>query len=149
MKFKFIKTNTKRKILESLNEFYGITDLPYLLIESGKERIRAYSGHLSKEEITELSQLTHLESIGATLLKKEGDNIRPTFDSSTIIKNQVTKSIINLSPSDFKKWMSGSDLDLKTKSGIYLIRYKAFFLGPGKSNGSKLFNHVPKDRRIN
>ena len=46
MKIKFIKSNEKKKIQKELQETYGVGELPYLLIESGKQKLRAFSGHL-------------------------------------------------------------------------------------------------------
>jgi len=51
MKYRFIKSSEKRKILAQLEQQFGINSLPFLLIESAKGKYRAYSGHLSKDEI--------------------------------------------------------------------------------------------------
>ena len=42
-----------KKIVKEIEQF-GVTKIPELLIKTGKERIRAYSGNLSKEEIMDL-----------------------------------------------------------------------------------------------
>ena len=39
MKYKFIKSGEKKDIIEQLSVL-GISEIPYLLIESGKEKIR-------------------------------------------------------------------------------------------------------------
>ena len=53
MELNFIFKNDKKRILEKL-EYYGIKELPFLLIESGREKIRGYSGSLSIKEIHEI-----------------------------------------------------------------------------------------------
>ena len=40
----------KKKFIEKI-EYLGIEKVPYLLIQTGKERIRAYSGSFHREEI--------------------------------------------------------------------------------------------------
>ena len=59
--YTFIKSSEKNRIIEELNEQFGITNIPYLLIESGKEKIRAFSGSLSKEEIIKAGELAKVD----------------------------------------------------------------------------------------
>lgn len=149
MNIRFIKTPEKRKIIEKLNEQFGITELPYLLIESGREKLRAFSGHLSKEEISQLAQTLNIEVIGLYLIKREDNsNLRLSFDATHLLKSQITKKIIELNDIEFQTWIRGFDLQIKAQVGTLAIKYKSDFIGCGKSNGSVLINHVPKDRRL-
>lgn len=149
MNIHFIKTPEKRRIVEQLKEQFGVENLPYLLIESGKEKIRAFSGSLSKEEITEISNLVRVELVGLYLIKKEHD-LRLSLDATTILKSQITKNILELDDEQFQKWIRGKDLELSSpkEHETYVIKYKSDFVGCGKSNGKIIFNYVPKDRRI-
>ncbi len=145
----FIKSKEKQKIVEILNEQFGIQEIPHLLLQVGKEKIRAFSGNLSKEEIAELNELLRIETIGIYLLKNEHENdFRLSFDALHILKDQITKNIFELTDDQFKLWTRGNDLDIKTEKGTFIISYKGDFLGCGKSNGEKIFNYVPKDRRL-
>jgi len=145
---KFIKSSEKKEILKELNEQFGITELPYLFIESGKEKIRAFSGSLSKEEIIEIGKMANVEGVGIYFFKKEVTGIRPSFEALTILKNQITKNILDIDDKQMELWIRGYDLDLKVKEGIYAIRHGKDFIGCGKSNGKAIFNYVPKERRI-
>jgi len=149
MNIHFIKTPEKRRIIAQLKEQFGIESLPYLLIESGKEKIRAFSGSLSKEEISEISNLVRVELIGLYLIKKEHD-LRLSLDATTLLKDQITRNILELNDEQFESWIRGYDLDISPipKQGTYIIKYKSDFVGCGKSNGKIIFNYVPKDRRI-
>lgn len=147
MNIHFIKTPEKRRITEILKEQFGITHLPYLLIESGKEKIRAFSGHLSKEEIMKITSLANIELIGAYLIKKEHD-LRLSLDATNILHNQITKNIIEINNEEFHEWIRGRDLEKQIANGSYIIKFKDDFLGCARSNGSKLFNFIPKDRRL-
>lgn len=148
MEHKFIRTPEKRRMIEELNAKFGITELPYLLIESGKEKIRAFSGHMSKDEIIELAKMTKIEGVGVYFMKKENDGLRLSFEASQLLRKQISKNILDIDDKQLQLWIRGYDLELKAPQGVYAIRYKGDFLGCGKSNGEKLFNYVPKERRI-
>ena len=147
MNIRFIKSNEKKEIVKALNEQFGISELHYLLLEVGKEKMRAFSGSLSKDEIFSLSKIANIEIIGTYLLKKEHD-FRLSFDACNILKKQITKNILKISEEQFQKWIRGHDLDIETQQGTYVIEYNGDFIGCGKSNGEKIFNYVPKDRRL-
>jgi NOL1/NOP2/fmu family ribosome biogenesis protein len=144
---RFIKSSQKREIESQLNENFGIEKLNYLLVESGKEKIRAFSTHLSKDEIDELCQIINVETIGAYLLKQEPPIIRLSFDACHILSNQIEKGVIELDENQAEEWMLGKDIPLKAEKGVFVVKHKEYFLGCGKSNSQVLFNHVPKDRR--
>ncbi len=146
MNIRFIRSSEKKKITEQLKEQFGISELPYLLIE-GKEKIRAFSGHLSKEEIMLLSEIANIEVIGSYLIKKESD-LRLSLDATMLLKDQISKNIINLSDSEFQDWIRGYNLQKEAQKGTLIIKYKEDFIGCGKSTGSSIINHVPKGRRL-
>ncbi len=148
MKPFFIKSPEKRKLVSELQEKFGIANLPYLLIESGKEKLRGFSGHLSKDEIAELAQILNIDSIGLYVLKKERDGLRLSFDATQLLRMQITKNILEIDDKQMEQWIRGHDLDIKVPQGTYVIKYRGDFLGCGRSNGEKLFNYVPKERRI-
>jgi len=148
MNLKFIKNTEKKKILKKLNEQFGIEELHFLLIESGKEKIRAFSGHLSKKEILKLNEILDIELIGLYLMKYENNEIRLSFDSIPLISSQIKKNILEISEQQMQEWIKGHNLNLSLNEGTYVIKHENDFLGCGKSNGSNLINYVPKDRRL-
>ena len=147
MNIHFIKTPEKRRIIAVLNEQFGIEELPYLLIESGKEKIRAFSGSLSKDEIAKLSEIANIETIGLYLIRKE-NKYRLGLDATNLLKEQIKNNILELTENEFQNWIRGHDIEKKAKRGIYIIKYKDDFIGCGKSNEEIIFNYVPKDRRL-
>jgi NOL1/NOP2/fmu family ribosome biogenesis protein len=149
MNIHFIKSSEKRKITRLLSDQFGITSLPYLLIVSGKEKIRGFSGHLSKEEILQLTQLTNVEIIGLYMFKKEHENdIRLTIDATHLLKDQISKNILNINESQKEDWLRGKNLEISSIHGNVIIKHEADFIGTGKSNSQKIFNYIPKDRRL-
>lgn len=137
----------KKEILRQLEELYGIKELPYLLIKFGKEKIRAYSGDFSTEELKFLDKSMIIENIGLYILNvKEG--ARLTFDGVSLFKGQISKNIIEINDEQAKEWLKGNDLVVNLERGLFVIRYKDEFIGCGKSTGEKITNFVPKERRI-
>lgn len=147
MNIHFIKSSKKKEILKQLKQQFGINELPYLLIESGKEKIRGFSGHLSKDEIHTLSLIVNIELIGLYLIKQEGD-LRLSLDATTLLKNQITKNIIEITDVQLQDWLRGNDLLLQVERGTIVIKHDADLIGCGKSNREKIFNYLPKDRRL-
>ncbi len=143
----FIKSSEKKRIIEELNDKFGIEKLPYLLIKSGKEKVRAFSGNLSKEEILQISRLTNIETIGVYFLKYE-DQLRLTIDALHLLKDQINKNILEINDLELHDWLRGKDLEIQVPQGPIILKYKTDFVGYGKSTGNKIFNYVPKDRRL-
>lgn len=148
MKIRFIKTNEKNKILAELNHYYGISELPYLLIESGKKKIRAFSGNLSKEEIKMLVKITNVEVIGMYIISKKDVESRINFDALSLLKNQITKNILQIDEKQLNLWLCGRNLEISSAKGPIVLKYEDDFVGCGKSNGEKIFNYVPKERKL-
>ncbi|MBU0760513.1 MAG: hypothetical protein KJ718_06240 [Nanoarchaeota archaeon] len=147
---KFIKSSEKKKILAVLGEQYGLSSLSYLLIEGGRKKLRAFSGSLSKEEILGLGNLTNIELIGMYIISRRDQDLRINFDALSIpeIKNQISKNIIKISKQQLELWMRGHDLEIKCERGPVVLQFQDDFVGIGKSNTEKIFNYVPKERKL-
>lgn len=148
MNVHFIRSSEKNKIIEELNFFYGINELPYLLIETGKKKIRAFSGSLSKEEIIDLSKITNVEIVGMYLISKKDREPRISFDALPLLSQQINKSILEIDETQLGLWLRGYNLEIQTEKGPIILKYKDNFVGCGKSNGEKIFNYVPKERKL-
>jgi len=143
-----IRSSQKKKILKQLNEQFGITKLPYLLLRFGKEKLRAYSGNLSVEELNKLDSTLRIENIGLYFAKQQIDGLRLTLDGTQLLKNQITKNILNLNKKQANNWLKGNDLQIKSDKEFKIITYNNQFLGCGKSTGERITNSVPKERRL-
>ncbi|MFA5174213.1 MAG: hypothetical protein WC438_03455 [Candidatus Pacearchaeota archaeon] len=145
---KTLSSSDKKNILKQLNEQYGITEIPYLLLQFGQEKIRIYSGNLSKEELGLLDNNLRIENIGAYLLTQQQDGLRLSFDAVQLFRNQITKNILEINNQQTLEWLKGFDLDIKTDKNFKVIKNNNEFLGIGKSTGEKITNFIPKERRI-
>jgi NOL1/NOP2/fmu family ribosome biogenesis protein len=145
---KIIYSTEKKKILAQINEQYGISELPYLLLRFGEDKIRIYSGSLSNDELNTLAANLNIENIGLYFAKQEKDGIRLTLDGIQVLKEQITKNILELTDKQADDWLRGNDLDIKTDRGFKILKNSNEFLGCGKSTGERIANFMPKERRI-
>ena len=145
---KIIYASEKKHLLKQLNKQFGIEKLPYLLLKFGEDKIRVYSGDLSTEELRVLDANLNIENIGLYFAKEEKDGIRLTLDGIQIIKEQITKNILELTDQQAEDWLKGKDLDIKADRGFLILKNNNEFIGCGKSTGERIANFVPKERRI-
>ena len=145
---KVLKSSQKKKILKQLNEQFGIIELPYLLLQFGKEKLRAYSGKLSVEELNKLDNHLRIETIGLYFAKQQIDGIRLTLDGIQLFKNQITKTILNLDDKQADNWLKGNDLDIQSDKAFKILQHNNEFIGCGKSTGERITNSMPKERRV-
>lgn len=143
-----LTSSDKKKILVQLNEQFGIKELPYLLIQFGKEKFRLYSGNLSKEELSILDKNLRIENIGLYFAKQEDIGIRLTLDGTQILKKQIIKNILKINNEETDEWMKGNELYIKSDNAWKILENNNEFLGCGKSTGEKITNFIPKERRI-
>lgn len=146
MTIEFAKNADKKKIMEKLEEQYGIDKMNYLLVKSGRDKIRGFTGSLSKEEILVLSRNINIEVIGLYLFKEE-NGIRLSFDAPLLL--DAKKSIIEISDEQAESWLKGSDIFVEDKRhGFVILKNNQDFLGCGKASQGRIANFVPKERRI-
>lgn len=161
MDLDFIFKTEKRKILDKL-AYYGITELPYLLIVSGKEKIRGYSGSLSNEELKNIHHGIGTQVIGLYLFHDYHSNensLRLSFDAISALKNQITKNIIELKDKQAEEFLKGRDVMLsieeikefekrKETKGFKILKNQNEFIGTGKLVDGRIVNYMPKERRL-
>ncbi len=143
---KIIDSSEKKAIMKELEEKFGITKLNYLLFQAGKNKIRGFSGSLSRQELLELARTLRIEVIGLYLMRQDNE-IRLSLDATQILK--PSKNIINLNNEQAKSWLKGEDLFITTNlKGFVIIKHNQDFLGCGKASESKILNFIPKERRL-
>ncbi len=143
-----LSSSQKKKILEQLEDQFGINSLPYLFLQFGKDKIRIYSGNLSKDNLNRLDKNARIENMGLYFARIQPDGIRLTIDGIQLVKNQITKNIMEINDSQAEDWFKGNDLDIKAESAFKILKNNDEFIGCGKSTGDRITNFVPKERRI-
>ena len=145
---KILTAAQKKKIIRQLSEQYGISEIPHLFLQFGKEKIRIYSGNFSREELTELQKNLRIENLGLYLATQHQDEFRLSLDALQVFKNQITKNILELDDKQAEQWFKGQDLDIQTDNAFKILQHNNEFIGCGKSTGERITNFVPKERRI-
>ncbi len=152
MKVEILDNTKKKKIIQVLDENYGIHSLPYLLVKTGSDKIRAYSGNLSVEELNDLAKIVHVELLGAKLCTLTNDGARLNFDFLNMpqIKSQITKNTLEIQESEISKWFKGGNLDIKPESEdkFIIIKHKEDLLGIAHNRNHFLHNYLPKETRL-
>jgi len=148
MSFKFLSKHERRKLLDEFKENFGISKLNYLFLRAGKEKIRAFSGSLSREEISALVRVINIELIGIYLAKQQGNEIRLSHDAVSLLRKEINKKIVKVNDREAEEWLKGQDIEKKAEKGFVILKHKDDLIGTGKSNGERIFNFVPKERRV-
>ncbi|MEK6908886.1 MAG: hypothetical protein AABX23_02440 [Nanoarchaeota archaeon] len=148
MKVEFYNTKQRKELLVKLNEKFGVTEIPKILFETGREKIRGFSGDLTIDELYTLDRLTNIEFLGLYLFKHELGYLRLGFDGALLLKDQIVKGFVSIDEKQLEKWMTGHNLDVSVERGIYVIKHEDDAFGCAISNGKHLINFVPKERRI-
>jgi len=157
MKITLIDNAKKKKIIECVLNL-GIKKIHYLLLKSGHERIRAFSGDLSNDELLKIWSILPIEGVGLYFGKEQIDRkngrreVRLSLDALHVLKEQISGNIVFLNEEQEEKWFAGKDIDLNE---INLRGFVAVFseqdkdiIGTGKisADGKILFNYLPKER---
>ena len=149
MNIKIIKASEKKRILKKLEEQFGIKKLNFLLIQQGKDKIRGYTGTLSKDEILGLERQINIETIGTYLFKIQPDGLRLSLDACQIFSNQITKNIIKINDNQALEWLKGKDIDVHEPGKRFVVlENNNTLIGCGKLIENIVKNFVPKERRI-
>lgn len=147
MALEVLRSKERKEVFEKVKENYGIEGLNHMLFRLGREKVYAYSGSLSRDEIIQLAQIANVEIVGL-YFAKEQNGMKLSFDATQAFKDKITENILEIGDAQLKDWMLGIDLEVKCPKGFVVVKHGGDFVGCGKSNGDKVFNYVPKERRV-
>lgn len=152
MKPEIISGKEKEQIL-SLLQIYGINKINFLLVKSGKDRIRAVS-FTNLEKINEISDGIFTETFGIYFARIDGEEVRLTIDACHLLKDQIKNNILELDEAQFEAYMKGheteinkSQEELNNKKIYFVLKHKDDFLGMAKISNKMIKNYLPKERR--
>jgi NOL1/NOP2/fmu family ribosome biogenesis protein len=163
MKIQILDNAKKKKFIEGIEDL-GVKKIRELLIRVGNERIRAYSGNLSVDEIMGIWRILPIEGVGLYVGKDFVDRsgvreVRLSVDGMHVWKEQITEKILVLTAEQEVEWFKGKNVDLTEEQTSKFKDTKGFiavkssdskdFVGTGKvGDGAKvLYGFLPKERR--
>ncbi len=155
-----MERSKKKRFIEGVSHF-GIEKIDETLVKWGSERIRAYSGDFSRDEIGKLRFLLPVEGIGLyvgkdAINKRTGvHEYRLSLDAVSVWGDKIVKNIIDIDEAQEDIWFTGADVDLTEEqvgelNGFVVVRSKkdGDFIGVGKLGlGNVLYSFMPKERR--
>jgi len=161
MIFQFMDNSKKKKFINGISNF-GISKISETLVKWGSERVRAYSGNLSREDVAALVGIAPIEGIGLyvgrdSIDKKTGKHeYRLSMDSVHLWKYKINSDILKLDESQEKDWFLGKDIEIsleqkKDLKGFVVVASKkdGDNIGVGKIGSENiLYNFIPKERRV-
>ena len=165
MKIQILDNPKKKNFIEGVS-YLGITakDVPYLLLKTGKERVNAFSGSLSNEELMALWRILPIEGAGLYFGKQIVDKrtgrkeSRLSLDALHFLKGKINKNIIKLSKEQERQWFLGQNIEVEEEQtaeveGDFVAVVsdnKEDFIGTGKLTLDKktLLCFLPKERRV-
>ncbi len=150
-KIKILNKKEKLEIERKLKKQFGISEIPGIILQRGKERLFLFNGNFSKNEIREIEFTLPLERAGIYFAKiiEKTNEIRLSLEGVQLLKEQISKNIFELNKEQVNQWMHGEELNISTnKRGFLIIKYNKDFLGCGKASENKISNFIPKNRRL-
>lgn len=165
MKLQILDKTKKKKIIEELKVF-GISKAPYLFVRTGKEKVRAYSGAFSSDELQKLGKVLMISEIGMYFAKAMIDGrskrlvVRTNIDVMHVLRGQVSKNVIVLDAGQEESWFFGEDVELEKQQtgemvggGFVVLQSGDVFgdlIGVGRLSSDKrmVSNYLPKERRV-
>jgi len=157
MKIEIMNKAKKKKFIGEL-DYLGVEKISQMLIKTGNERIRAFSGSLSNEELMAIWRLFPIEGVGLyfgreIVDKKTGKReVRLSLDALHVLKEQIKGNIVELDKKQEQDWFKGKNLEGDfEKTGFVAVKSKESgdFIGTGKVTGDCkiLLSFLPKERR--
>ena len=96
MKVEFYNSKKRKELIEKLNSQFGVKTLPTIIFETGREKIRGFSGDLTIDEIYALNKITNIEFIGLYLFSQGLQDMRISFDGTTLLKSQFEHNVLSI-----------------------------------------------------
>jgi len=159
MKISIMDRAKKKKFIAGLEDL-GMKKIPQMLVKSGQERVRAFTGDMNKDELYDFWRLFPIEGVGLyvgkDMLNRNGvHEMRLSLDGMHIWKDQLTERILELTPEQEEVWFKGVNVELnenqigKIPDGFVNVKAEDDLVGMGKigDSGKTLFGFLPKERR--
>ncbi len=145
-----LNSKEKKAIISLTEKQYGATidKDSYVFLKSKKNKVYIINSKLNQLELGNLK----IKSIGLYFAEVRDSLIRLSVEGSQLIGPNATKGVLELNESQIKQYIKGYDIESEEfknlSDSFYIIKYKSDFFGCGKISNKKLFNYLPKTRRV-
>lgn len=144
-KVTFFNSKRKKEFYQVLNEQFGFeSKFEYEIYEGKDEKIYLINRETAEFDISKLNVNTMGLYVG-----KWKHGFRCSIEGAQLIGPLATKNVFEISDGLLKLWIRGHDTEVESElEGFVLIRNGDDFYGCGKIKDGKLYNYVPKIRRL-
>lgn len=138
-----LMNNQEVKELQSImDEQYG-THLKGFFYKGSKNRVYLGTRFTSLVDLKKINA----EGVGLYIGRLRDDGFRPTIEGVQLLR--PVKNVFELTDEQLWDWLRGYKITIKTDyEGYCALSYKGEIIGPGKIKNQKVWNYVPKNRRI-
>jgi NOL1/NOP2/fmu family ribosome biogenesis protein len=130
--------NVVKRLLKS--QFDANLDLEFEI--NNKGRVWAENKHVFKLEMNSVVRK------GLYFGFMEHDGLRLSMDGTFLVGPKAKKNVLQINREEMTEWLRGYALEKKAPKGYLVLKYEEHYVGCGKSNGERIWNNVPKERRI-
>lgn len=146
-RFRFLNSKERKEILGRIKESWGAEpgdELVFLM--NSQNRIFVVSRDVEKIDLSQI----RVNNMGLYFGEiTERDELRLSIEGSSIVGRAAKTNIVELDDGQSRRWFAGEDIEIEDeRNGFMIVKFKADFLGCGKLARGKLYNFVPKARRI-
>ena len=143
---KILNNKEVKGILKLLDNQFGFKEkLNYVFLMNTKNKIYLVNKDIERIDIDNL----RIDAIGLYFGEVNHGSLRLSIEGSQMIGKRVRKNIVELDKEDAELWSMGNDIDKEFNVyGFVILKHKKDFIGCGKYKEGKIFNYVPKERRL-
>ena len=143
---KILNKKEIKEILTILKKQWGCGLLAnYVFLMNEKKRIYIVNKDINRIDLSKL----RINSLGLYFGEYRNNEIRLTIEGAQLIGKNAKKNVIELNDKEARLWLKGHDIEKKVKAkGFVILKHNTDYLGTGRYKDNKIFNFVPKTRRI-
>jgi len=140
----------KKFVINQLSSQFGISCGDFLkefmILKNNKNKLFLTTSN-EKDKKFRIPRLEKAGMYFATINKDS--SLRLSLEGTQLVGKQATEHILDLDSHQAENWLKGFDFNFETvEDGFYLLKYKEDFLGCGLIRQNKMFNFLPKTRRL-
>jgi len=147
MKLDILNTRAVKQILKLIKKQWDVDfKEPFAFLKDQKDKV-----YIINKDFAEIDpKKLNINSLGLYFGQIKNSQFRLSVEGSQLIGPKAKKNVLELDEIQFKEWIQGNDLEIKTplEETFLIIKHKTDFLGAGKYSENKLFNYIPKERRV-
>jgi len=150
MKLRPLNRKETSAILLQIQEEYGVDAKKlliddYVFFQSDKNKVYIIDAKIKEVNL----DFVRVNSFGLYFCELAHGNVRLSMEGSKIIGEHATKNVLVLDNDIAKQWLLGNDIPCEQEyNGYVIIKNNNDYIGCGKYKEGKIFNFVPKQRRI-